>query len=202
MSSFKYIAFEGIDGAGKTTQARLFCDMLQKNGEPVFATREPGGLINELRGIVLKKEIPPKARMFLFLADRAASIKQLKRELEHKHVVSDRCFFSTIAYQAFGYGIDVDFVEEASLFSAERMIPDLTFIIDIGIDTMMRRLSGKSADAIESKGENFFERVREGYRYIANNYSNVYVINGERGKKEIFREIEEIWKSESSMYML
>ncbi len=202
MNSFRYIAFEGIDACGKSTQANLLYERLRKSGEPVHLTKEPGGVIKGFRDLLLRGKLTPKSRMFLFCADRATTIREVKKHLEKEHVITDRCFFSTIAYQAFGEGIDVDFVEQASLFSAEQMIPDLTFIIDISIDTMMNRLSKKNMDNIERKGEEFFERVQEGYRYIASSFRNIHVINGEKSIEEIFEEVVEIWKSEDSMYML
>ncbi len=200
MSSFKYVAFEGIDGAGKSTQARMLYDYLKARHESVYLTREPGGTMSSLREILLHKQLTARARLFLFLADRAQNIENVITKLQSGHVITDRSLFSTIAYQAFGYGLDLDFVERASIFSAHDRLPDITFILDIDYNTMLMRTN--SHDAIESEGEEFYERVREGYRYIATNFANVHMINANKSKEEIFEEIEEIWIGTDSTYML
>jgi dTMP kinase len=193
-SSSKYIAFEGIDASGKTTQAELFCQYLKNLNKTVYCTKEPGGLENTkvIRQLLLNSNIPPKAKLFLFLADRNIHISQIKQWLQNGFVVSDRSMFSTIAYQGFGDGFDLSFIEKANVFAAEGIMPDVTFVIDINLDTMDKRLFDR--DAIESKPKSYFEKVRQGYRYVANHYDNIFIINGEKGIEEIFGNILDIWK--------
>ncbi len=189
----KYIAFEGIDASGKSTQANLFCNFLKQGGRKVFCTKEPGGITTTeaLRDMLLNIKLNPKTKLFLFLADRSAHIEFITGLPDDTFIVSDRSLFSTIAYQSFGDGLDLDFVERSNMFSTNGILPDITFFIDISIKTMHKRLT--KLDAIESKGDEFFEKVKRGYMYIANRYKNVYIINGEKPKEKVFEDIITIW---------
>ncbi len=192
--SSKYIAFEGIDSCGKSTQARMFCEFLKNQGYELFCTKEPGGGAIDMciRDILLHGSILPKAKMFMFLADRTIHMEMVREKLNTGSIViSDRSLFSTIAYQCFGDGLSLKFVEEANRYATDGLLPNLTFVIDVKIDTMDKRI--KSKDSIESKGREFFKKVKEGYKYIQKQYNNVYVIDGERTQEEIFRDIIEIW---------
>ncbi len=194
MSSFKkYVAFEGIDASGKSTQAKLFCRFLKDNGYRVFCTKEPGGMSStkKIREILLKERLNPKARLFLFLSDRAMHMEVVEKHLKNDIVISDRSMFSTIAYQAFGENMDLRFVESSNMFATSGVLPDITFVIDIGVDVMHKRLTDR--DMIESKGDEFFNRVKKGYRYIADNFENVYIIDGEKPVNEVFEDILKIW---------
>lgn len=191
-SSNRYIAFEGIDASGKSTQMQLFCKFLSTNGKKVLCTKEPGGVSKQIRNLLLTENLNPKSRLFMFLADRAMHIQKIKKFIGIGYVASDRSLFSTIAYQSFGEGLDLDFVEKANIFATEGLLPDITFIIDINASTMEKRI--KNRDIIESKGIDFFKRVREGYRYIAKNYGNVYTINGEKPPNAVFEDIIDIWQ--------
>ena len=193
--SNKYIVFEGIDACGKSTQAKLFCEFLKEQSMDVYFTKEPGGTDETkiIRDILLNKHLTPKTSLFLFLADRAIHSELIKDKLKKSFVVSDRSMFSTIAYQGFGDGLDLDFIEYANSFATGSMLPNLTIILDITLETMNRRLKNK--DVMESKGEDFFKRVKDGYRYVADKYENVYILNGEKHIDEIFQEVIEIWKS-------
>ena len=196
MNSFKkYIAFEGIDASGKSTQAQMFCDFLKKTNHNVFCTKEPGGtgISKKIRRILLEDRLNPKARFFLFLADRAIHIETLKSYLKRGYVVSDRCLFSTIAYQSFGEGLELKFIEESNLFATQGLLPDVTFIIDIDLDTMRKRLTKR--DVIESKGDEFFKRVIEGYNYIADRFDNVFKIDGRQPAEQVFEDIIGIWNT-------
>ncbi len=190
--SNKYIAFEGIDASGKSTQMQMFCKFLSKSGKKVLCTKEPGGVNGQIKDILLTENLNPKSRLFMFLADRAMHIQKIKKAIESEYVVSDRTLFSTIAYQAFGEGLNLDFVEKANLFATDGLLPDITFIIDIDISTMEKRK--RSRDIIESKGEDFFKKVKKGYKYIATHYSNVYTIDGEKPQNAVFKEILDIWQ--------
>lgn len=194
MNSFKkYIAFEGIDASGKSTQAKLFCEFLKKTGHEVFCTKEPGGtgISKKIREILLENTLNSKARFFLFLADRSIHIEILKTYLKRGYVVSDRSLFSTIAYQSFGEGLELKFVEESNLFATQGLLPSVTFIIDIDLETMHKRLTKK--DVIESKGDEFFEKVIGGYNYIADRFENVFKIDGRQPVERVFEDIIGIW---------
>ncbi len=195
MNFFRYVAFEGIDASGKSTQAKLFCKFLKDAGYNIFCTKEPGGSkeTSKLREILLKENLNPKAKLFLFLADRAVHTDLINRQLKKSVVVSDRSLFSTIAYQSFGEGLDRSFVEQSNLFATGGLLPDITFIIDIDMDLMHKRLTEK--DVMESKGDDFFRRVKKGYEYIAENFDNVHIIDGNRAIDDIFKDIIGIWNN-------
>ncbi len=190
----RYIAFEGIDGCGKTTQARLFYEYIKKQNISVYLTKEPGGtsIGKNIRELLLNTDIPSKTRLFMFLADRSIHIENVKNQLKNGIVISDRSLFSTIAYQAFGDGLSLEFVQQANLFAVDNITPNLTFIIDIDIKEMDKRITNR--DVIEKKGKIFFERVKNGYQYIKDHFDNVYLINGNRNIKVIAEDIIGIWK--------
>ncbi|AEA33023.1 dTMP kinase [Hippea maritima] len=193
-NSCRYIAFEGIDASGKTTQAKLFVDFLKKEGFNVFFTKEPGGTIPFFREVLLNKQLVKQAQLFLFLADRAQTILTIKKKLDAGFVVvSDRSFYSTLAYQGFGDDMDIGFLKQANEIATGGLKPDLVFCIDITTNEMMNRLNKK--DAIESKPVGFFERVRQGYIKLSKDYDNFYLVNGLRSIDDVFSEVVEIWKS-------
>ena len=161
-----YVAFEGIEGCGKTTLANLFCNWLKQKGERVVLTREPGGtdLGRRLRELLLFSDPSPMAELFIFLADRAEHIKKLvKPSLDAGlWVVSDRCFLSTLAYQGYGRGIlDLDRLRDLCRLSAGGLVPDLIFLIDVDPEVSLARI--EEADRIESEPIEFHKRVRRGY---------------------------------------
>ena len=193
-SSFKYIAFEGIDGSGKSTQAALFVDYLRSKGFKVFFTKEPGGKINDIRNMLLDKKWPAKVELFLFLADRVLTSDMVRGKVEDGFmVVSDRSLYSTLAYQGYGEGFDIEFLVKLNLFSTNGLKPDLIFCLDINLETMKKRLN--RFDAIESKSEPFFERVRSGYIELSKRFDNFFLIDGEKSKEIVFEEIVNTWEN-------
>ncbi len=193
-NSFRYIAFEGIDGCGKSTQAKLFTDYLENKGFCVFLTKEPGGSTDKIRDLLLNYRWSKRAELFLFLADRAENAREIKSKLEKGCiVVSDRCMYSTIAYQGFGEGLDIDFLEKLNLFSTDGLKPDIVFCFDVDLETMNERVGKR--DVIESKPRDFFYRVREGYRELAKRNDRFFLIDGKRKKEEVFGEVLRIWES-------
>lgn len=174
MSKGLFITFEGIDGCGKTTQIKLLKEYFEKHGKTVLLTREPGakGLGVKLREILLNYdgEVSPNCESFLFLADRAQHIDTIiKPAVERGEIVlCDRHTDSTVAYQGYGRGVDLERIHLLNNIATSGMKPDLTFIFDIDIETSMSRV-GKEQDRMESAGIEFFKRTREGYLEIAKN---------------------------------
>ena len=179
-----FITFEGIDGCGKTTQINLLKDYFEKQGRTVLVTREPGakGLGTKLREILLNYdgEISSKCESFLFLADRAQHIDVIiKPALERGEVVlCDRHTDSTVAYQGYGRGVDIEQTKALNNLAVGGVKPDITFVFDIDLETSAKRI-GKDKDRMESAGIEFFKRVREGYQMIAKSEpERVKLING------------------------
>ena len=198
MSKGLFITFEGVDGCGKTTQIKLLKEYFEKQGKTVLLTREPGakGLGVKLREILLNYdgEVSPNCESFLFLADRAQHIDTIiKPAVERGEIVlCDRHTDSTVAYQGYGRGVDLDRINMLNDIATSGMKPDLTFIFDIDIETSMSRV-GKEKDRMESAGVEFFKRVREGYLNIAKQEPNrVKLLNGSDEIEDIHAQILDI----------
>jgi len=195
MTKGLFITFEGIDGCGKTTQIKLLKEYFEKNNKNVILTREPGakGLGEKLREILLgyDGEVSSNCESFLFLADRAQHIDILiKPTIENGDIVlCDRHIDSTVAYQGYGRGLDLDRINYLNNLATSGLKPDLTFIFDIDLETSLTR-RGKARDRMESSGDDFFERVRTGYIEIANQEPNrVKLLDGSKSVETIHSEI-------------
>ena len=178
-----FITFEGADGCGKTTQIELLNKYLQNKNRQTLLTREPGakGLGIKLREILLNYdgEVSPNCESFLFLADRAQHIDCIiKPALNDKIIVlCDRHIDSTVAYQGFGRGLDIDRINYLNNIATSNLKPDLTIVFDVDVETSQNRV-GQYKDRMESAGIEFFNRVRNGYLEIAKLEPNrVKIIN-------------------------
>lgn len=165
------ITFEGIDGCGKTTQARMLADRLEKAGNKVLMTREPGGteFANKIRSIVKDPsiKIDGLTEYLLFASARADHIeKVIKPALkENIIVICDRFIDSSYAYQGYGKGIDLEFINNTNKFIIGNLYPDLTFYIDISPKEAMRRIEvrNEGKDRLETNNLGFFMSVVDGY---------------------------------------
>src|SRR3954452_9329568 len=176
------IAFEGGEGCGKSTQARLLATRLG-----AVLTFEPGGtaLGAELRASLLDGgEMDPRAEALLMAADRAQHVAEvIKPALERGvHVVTDRYLYSSLAYQAYGRGLDVDAVRSLSMF-AEAPEADLVILLTVPAGVRRERLR-RTLDRIESGDDRFHERVQRGYRQLAASDSKRWVLITATGRIE------------------
>jgi len=185
--SAKFIVLEGGEGAGKSTQAALLGDLLEKRGVPHLVTREPGGTpVGEaVRSVVLARtdlDIPPASELFLYLASRAAFVRDVVRPaLEAgRTVVADRFDLSTLAYQGYGRGLPLDAVRRATDLATGGLHPDLTLFLDVPVEegAARQRDGGKDPDRIEREGEAFLTKVRRGYLALAAEDPRVRVVDG------------------------
>ena len=200
MTKGLFITFEGVDGCGKTTQIKLLREYFEKQGKTVLLTREPGakGLGVKLREILLNYDgdVSANCESFLFLADRAQHIDTIiKPAVERGEIVlCDRHTDSTVAYQGYGRGVDLEQINMLNNIATSGVKPDLTFIFDIDVDTSMSRV-GKEKDRMESAGIEFFKRVREGYIAISKQEpERVKLLNGTDKIEDIHSQILEIIK--------
>ena len=189
-----FITFEGGDGSGKTTQINLLATWLESQGKTVVLTREPGGtdLGIELRNIVLHRKgfIAPRAEALLYAADRSHHIHSLVRPALERGdvVVQDRYLDSSVAYQGAGRVLDPEEVRELSLWATERLMPDLTVLLDVPASVAKARQAQteREYDRLEAEAEDFHTRVRESYLSLAAEEPERYiVVNGELPKDEI-----------------
>lgn len=166
-----FIAFEGGDGAGKTTQIELLRARLVEDGQDVVVTREPGGtdLGASIRQVLLHGDaIAPRAEALLFAADRAHHVATVVRPALRRDaaVLQDRYIDSSVAYQGAGRELDPAEIKRLSLWATEDLLPDLTVLLDVTPqDGRSRR--GAVHDRLESEQDDFHARVREHYLQLA-----------------------------------
>ena len=201
MKKGMFITFEGADGCGKTTQMKLLAEYLEEKGVSVVITREPGGkgLGEKVREILLNYDGPVSDRCesFLFLADRAQNIDTIVNPAveEEKIVLCDRHIDSTVAYQGYGRGLDIERIKMLNNIATNWRKPDLTLVFDIDVETSMKRV-GAEKDRMESAGIEFHNRVREGYLEIAKQEpQRIKVIDASKSIEEIHREVIKIFNS-------
>lgn len=193
-----FILFEGGESCGKTLQRDLCFDYLSSKYD-VIKMREPGSApVSEgIREILLTskkvKKMSPMTELMLYEAARAEFVSELlKPALEqHRLVLCDRFYYSTIAYQGFGRGIDLKTIELLNNIATQGIKPDIAFILDIPYEESQKRMekAGKVKDRLEREKREFHERVRRGYLYIAENYPEAYLIDACRDVKIINKEI-------------
>lgn len=171
------ITFEGLDGCGKTTQARRLAAYLRGRGAAVVHTREPGGtrVGRRIRAILLgrgegdrgQEGLSVEAELLLLMADRAQHVWEVIRPALERGavVVCERYTDSSVAYQAFGLGVERSVVERLNELATGGLLPDLTIWLDLPAGERLG--AGRAADRIESRADSYFERVREGYRQLA-----------------------------------
>ena len=175
-----FITFEGPEGSGKTTQMGLLRDYLEEKGYPVLATREPGGtsIGDQIRAILLdprNTEMRPASEALLFSAARAQIVHQVIRpHLQRGGIVlCDRYADSTLAYQGYGHGLDLEMLHTITALATGGLKPDLTIYLDIDVEEGLRRkLAAHEAERAEwnrldQQELDFHRRVREGYLEMA-----------------------------------
>jgi dTMP kinase len=181
-----FVSFEGLDGCGKTTQARLLARTLEETGVEVVLTREPGGtpLGEQIRDLVLHGDhVAPWAEAALYAAARAQHVEELIRPALARGaaVVCDRYVDSSVAYQGAGRELGVEEVLALNLTAVGGLLPDFTFLVEIDIDTALARV-GDKGDRIERAEAAFWPRVAEAYRALAARFPERYVVIDGRGR--------------------
>lgn len=193
-----FISFEGIEGAGKSTQARLLYEYLKEKGFKVVLTEEPGstpiGL--KIRELLLSseyKETSPLTELLLYNASRAQHIKDvILPELNSGAIViTDRFSDSTVAYQGYGRGIDLNLIDFIENVVTAGLKPDITILLDVDVEIGLRRNRGISKiDRLELEDVNFHKMVRSGYLEIASKEpERIKLIDASDGVKEIHDKI-------------
>ncbi len=178
-----FVAFEGGDGSGKSTQITLLADALRAGGRSVTVTREPGAtdVGNHIRELVLHKQFPlaPRAEALLFAADRAQHVETVigPALAAGDVVLTDRYVDSSLAYQGSGRNLSVDDLRRISQWATDGLMPDLSILLDLPArDGLVRATGGGSADKLESESLEFHERVRHAFRTLAEAEPRRYLI--------------------------
>lgn len=193
-----FIVLEGIDGAGKSTQARLLAKWFNERGYEVVLTKEPtdtafGKLIRKLvltggkEGIIDGARISHEAEALLFAADRAEHVKKLiKPSLDAgKVVISDRYFYSSLAYQ-WARGLDLDWLIDLNRFAIR---PHLAILLDLPVKESMKRINGRSIKTEFDKIAELQRKVRENYLTLSRRFEEVRIINALASVEDIHRDI-------------
>tara|TARA_Y100001970_G_scaffold236743_1_gene296708 strand:- start:3 stop:617 length:615 start_codon:yes stop_codon:yes gene_type:complete len=200
----KFITFEGIDGVGKTTQINLFLKKIEENNFNFNLYREPGGtkLSERIRDILLnnKSNIADITETLLFLTARSDLVnKKIKPKLKKgdSYVICDRFLDSTLAYQSFGRGIDLNLIQSVTNAVVGDTIPSTTFLLDCDMDISLSRLGKK--DRMESSGKDFLFKVKQGFLELALLNKNRYVIID--ANKSISEIEKSIWNQFKNRYL-
>ncbi|ACX53197.1 thymidylate kinase [Ammonifex degensii KC4] len=184
-----FIVLEGIDGVGKTTQARILAQKLREQGREVVEVREPGGtrLGEAIRELLQKEELAPWAEACLFLASRAQLVEEVIKPAlaKGKVVVGDRFSLSTLAYQG-ALGLEPDKLAQLNSWVTGGLEPDLTLVIDLKAEEALARGKGDLREEIRQK----LEIVRERYLNLAKERAaKVLVVDGQGSVEEVSRRI-------------
>lgn len=164
-----FFSFDGIDGAGKSTQINRLADWLREQGRDVIVCRDPGStqLGEALRDILLGNhgaDIHARSEMLIYMAARAQLVEELIRPAlaQGKSVVCDRFLLANVVYQGHAGGVDLKSVRDTGRIAVSEVYPDLTILLDLDPATALARLD-RPFDRMESKGIAFLERVRSGF---------------------------------------
>lgn len=191
-----FITFEGIEGCGKSTQTKAVAEYFKENSFPFLVTREPGGtLISEkIREILLDNanhEMNPETELLLYMASRSqhTGTKIVPALDEGKHVICDRYYDSTLAYQGAARDLDTEFIDLLIDFSTYSTSPDLTFLLDITVEESEARICHRGKDRMERESKEFHQKVRNEFLNLAKKYGKRYIVIDGTHKPEIITEI-------------
>jgi len=196
-----FITFEGVEGSGKSTQAKLLAELLIKMGHKATLTREPGwGKLGELirRAILDERDLDldPFSELCLFCADRAQHVRDFikPRLQEGEIVICDRYFDSTVVYQGFGRKLEKRLVNRIARASTLDLIPDVTFLLNLPVRAGLSRLQTRGGiTKMDEEPLEFHEMIRQGYMLIAKREpGRIRKINADREILEIHEEIKNI----------
>jgi len=197
----RFISLEGIEGTGKSTQAKLLSDCLKEKGFEVVLTEEPGGTqiglrIRELLLSVEHKGMTAVTELLLYNASRSQHIREIILPAISRGaiVITDRFTDSTIAYQGFGRGIDQGLINSIDLIATGRLRPDITILLDLDVEIGLKRNRGiNKTDRLELEDIEFHQRVRNGYHNLVEKEpERIKLIDASAGIQEIHKRISSI----------
>lgn len=205
-----FITFEGMDGSGKSTQARLFADYLRASlgAEKIILTREPGGTpigeqIREVLHSMRNQEMAARTEFLLYNAARAQVVAQVIRPAleQAKIVLSDRFGDSTLVYQGYGRQLDLEMVKRVIEYATGGLKPDLTFFLDVAIEEGLARRSnghqrGEELNRMDTQTREFYERVRNGYETLMRQEPTRWIrVDGARSIEQVQSDLREKFNS-------
>ncbi|MBI4471583.1 MAG: dTMP kinase [Acidobacteria bacterium] len=198
----RFVSFEGIEGCGKTTQIGLLSEYLKNKSIPHTITREPGGTAvgDGIRKIVLHSEtihLTAASELLLFYASRSQNIEEkIKPALERGEIViCDRFYHASMAYQGYGRGIPLDFIERLTDLVCDQYRPELTILLDIDPAVGLQRARARNHQRVEDEGRfemenlDFYAKIRNGYLDLARRDPHIRVVAADRPMDVVHREI-------------
>lgn len=192
-----FFCFDGIDGAGKTTQIERFRDWLQATGHEVLLCRDPGSteLGESIRGMLLTESDTPigsRAEMLLYMSARAQLVDQIIRPAmaAGTSVISDRFLLANVVYQGHASGLDVDQIWQVGHIATDHLLPDLTFVLDLP-PAMAAERRDREPDRVEGRGDEFLNRVREGFLTEALKHHEIVIIDASADVETVQAEIQQ-----------
>lgn len=207
MPRLPFISFEGSEGCGKSTQVQLLAARLEKLRIPFLLTREPGGTpigesIRELLQFAPQSaSMTPETELLLFEASRSQLVREVIRPAlqSGECVIADRFFDSTTVYQGAARKLDAKFVQQLNSFAVGDCVPDITFVLDVDLETARSRMKGpRRPDRMEQQSDEFYQDVREAYRGFATRETKrAVLIDGSQSADKIG---DEIWKTLSNRF--
>ncbi|OYD14154.1 dTMP kinase [candidate division WOR-3 bacterium JGI_Cruoil_03_44_89] len=195
------VTFEGVEGCGKSIQARLLYEYLQSKGISSILTREPGGsdISERIRDILLDRrhlDMVPYTELFLYLASRAQHTQEVIKPAlaQGKVVICDRYIDASVAYQGEGRGISKNLIKQLNKTATGGLLPNLTFLLDMDTEIALKRIERE--DRLEMEGVEFHNRIRSGYLKLnRENPERIVLLNGMRSIKQIHNEIKDIFEA-------
>jgi len=197
------IVFEGIEGSGKSFHSNFVSQYLKKKGVSHIKIREPGGNRNseKIRNLILNKKsnFNKNTDLLLYLASRSENIQLIKKHYKKKIIIIDRFVDSTIAYQHFGFGVDLNLIKYLNQYLLGDFKVNFTFLNIVNKKNMTKRLfKRKKLNRYDKFNTNFYEKVQKGFLKIAKNKKNYKIIDSNRpiefNKNEIINKIEKLIK--------
>ncbi len=191
-----FLSFDGVDGVGKSTQIKLFCQWLEQQQHAVVTCRDPGSteLGEALRAMVLQDFETPIDRtseMLLYMASRAQLVEQVIRPAmaNSKTVVSDRFLLANVVYQGYAGGLDVEQLWQVGEVATGGLHPDLTIVLDMDVTAAQQRMD-RELDRMEAQGAEFLQRVRDGFlAEVQRDHERIVVINADQPVDAVQQEI-------------
>ncbi len=194
--SFMFVTFEGVDGAGKSTLISAIAERLRAEGQLVLITREPGdgefGLA--IRELTLERHVCPEAELFLFLADRSEHVRNTVSPALSRGstVLCDRYGDSTVVYQGYARGFDIELLKRLNHLATQGLIPDRTFLLDIDPAIAVQR--GTKGDRLDRESLDFHHLVRSGFLSLAREEPHRFVLlDASKPPDELLNEALNAW---------
>ncbi len=201
----RFVVLEGVEGAGKSTQARMLGEWLEACGIRFTLTREPGGTdVGEaIRNVVQDRpelEVPPETELLLYLAARSAFVREVALPVLERGelLIADRFSLSTYAYQGFGRGLDLDEVRRMDRFASGGLAPDIYLVLDLPVEKgrARQKAAGQREDRLEGSGEAFLDAVATGYRELAATDDSVWLVDALGTPLEVHARVRDILRRE------